>query len=51
MCNHANKKKFGEVYVCLKCGLTILPDGRIFFDRKLPNYRPKKQKNKKRGTK
>lgn len=49
MCNHANRKKLGEVYVCLNCGLTILPDGRIFFDKKLPNYKPKK--NKKRGTK
>ena len=44
MCNHSNTKKIGEVRVCLNCGLTILPDGRICFDRKLPNYKPKKKK-------
>lgn len=49
MCSHSNTKKINGVKVCLNCGLTILPNGQIFFDRKLPNYRPKK--NKKRGRK
>lgn len=48
MCSH-NWQRFGEVWACLNCGLTKMPDGKIIFDRKLPNYKPKK--NKKRGKK
>ena len=43
MCNHTNKKRIGDLWVCLNCGLTILPDGRVFFDRKLPNYKSKRK--------
>lgn len=45
MCSHSWTEING-VFVCLKCGLTKLPDGRVFFDREIANYRPK---NKKRG--
>ena len=48
MCNHGNRRKIGECTVCLNCGLTVLPNGHIYFDRDLPNYRKKK---KKRGKK
>ena len=30
-----------ECKVCKKCGMTLLNDNRIYFDRKLPDYRPK----------
>lgn len=49
MCSH-NWRKFGEVWACMNCGLTKTSDGRLFFDKELPNYKPKK-KNKKRGKK
>lgn len=49
MCAHSNWQKFGEVWACLRCGLTKLPDGKIIFDRKLPSYINKKKK--KRGKK
>lgn len=48
MCNHANTKKINGVKVCLNCGLTITPDGRVLFDRALPNY-TKKRKAKRYG--
>ena len=44
MCNHGNRKKINSVWVCLNCGLTITDDGRILFDRKLPNYRKRQKK-------
>ena len=43
MCGH-EWKKVNEVWVCLRCGLTKMPDGRILFDRKLPNVKSKKRK-------
>ena len=36
MCGH-QWKKVNDVYVCIKCGLTKTYDGKIIFDRKLPN--------------
>mgnify|MGYP000062902858 CR=1 FL=1 len=42
MCTHSNTKKINDVRVCLNCGLTVLPDGSVYFDKKLPNYRRKK---------
>ena len=44
MCNHSNTKKINNVRVCLKCGLTITDDGKVLFDRKLPNYKSKKKR-------
>ena len=44
MCGHRDRRKVGEVWVCLNCGMTILPNGQIFFDRKLPNINSKKGK-------
>lgn len=40
-------KKIEGVRVCLNCGLTILPDGRVMFDKDVTNYRPKKKRVKK----
>jgi hypothetical protein len=45
MCSHI-WKKFNEVFVCVRCGLTRVPDGRIIFDRKIANYKPKKRRGK-----
>ena len=47
MCNHGNTVKINDVRVCLKCGLTITNDGKVIFDRKLPNYKSKKRNKKK----
>lgn len=48
MCSHC-WQKIADVWVCARCGITRMNDGRILFDRKLPNYIPKKKK--KRGKK
>lgn len=48
MCGHS-WQKIGECWVCIKCGITRLPNGQLYFDRKLPNYKPKKTKGKKHG--
>lgn len=42
MCNHI-WKKFNDVWVCIRCGMTRLPDGKIRFDRKLPSEIKKKR--------
>ena len=47
MCSHI-LVKIGENRVCAKCGMTVLSDGKVFFDRKLPNYSKKKGKGKKK---
>ena len=46
MCTHTNTRKINDVKVCLNCGMTILPNGKITFDRNITNYNPKKQKKK-----
>lgn len=43
MCNH-EWQKINSVKVCMNCGMTITPDGKIVFDRKIVNYKPKKRK-------
>lgn len=43
MCSH-NWRKINDVSVCLRCGITRTNDGKIIFDRKLPNCRVKKTK-------
>ncbi len=40
MCKH-EMIKVNNVSVCLKCGLTRTPDGRILFDKKIVNYKRK----------
>lgn len=45
MCGHI-WKKVNDVYICVRCGLTKTYDGRILFDRKLPNYKSKKKKRR-----
>ena len=47
MCSHS-WQKINDVFVCTKCGITRTFDGKIIFDRKIVNYKPKKRKNKKR---
>ena len=41
MCSHI-WKKVNAVNVCIRCGLTRMPDGKIIFDRKIPNYKERK---------
>lgn len=43
MCSH-KMVNVGGVKVCLKCGMTVLSDGSIYFDRKLPNYKSKRRR-------
>ena len=46
MCPHTNTRKINDCKVCLDCGMTVLPNGKIMFDRKIVNYKPKKRKKK-----
>ena len=45
MCSH-NWQKINDVYVCMRCGLTRTYDGKLIFDRKIANYKPKKRKKR-----
>ena len=45
MCKHKTVT-IGECRVCTKCGATLLSNGKIFFDRKMPNYMKGKGKKK-----
>lgn len=47
MCNHEFVKT-DNMRACKKCGLTILNNGRVLFDKEITNYKPKR---KKRGKK
>ena len=47
-CSHSNVKRMNDVRVCLNCGLTITADGKVVFDKKIVNYKPKKHKKHKR---
>lgn len=47
-CSHTNTKKMNDVKVCLDCGLHLLPNGRVLFDKSIVNYKPKKTKKRKR---
>lgn len=38
MCKH-DIKQVNNVRVCVKCGLTRTPDGRIMFDKKIVNFK------------
>ena len=46
MCSH-NWIKYNDITACTKCGLTRTDDGKVIFDKKLPNYKPKKRRVKK----
>lgn len=48
MCPHI-WVKFNDVFVCKRCGLTRTPDGKLIFDKKITNYKPKKRKKNKGG--
>lgn len=43
MCKH-QFIKINDVSVCKFCGLTLSFDGKVMFDRKLPNYKKKRRK-------
>lgn len=43
-CKHTNTRKLDDVKVCLQCGMVLLPDGTVRFDRRMINYKPKKRK-------
>jgi hypothetical protein len=43
MCSHV-WKRIEDTQFCVRCGLTRLPNGQMFFDRKLPNYKSKRKK-------
>ena len=47
MCSH-EWRKINDVKVCMRCGITVTHDGKILFDKKIKDYRPKKRKTKKR---
>lgn len=49
-CTHGNSIRIGECKVCLQCGMTILPNGKVFFDKNIVNYKPK-EKKKRKGVK
>ena len=34
MCKH-EMIKINDIKICRKCGLTILPDGRFFYDKQI----------------
>ena len=51
MCGHS-WVKMNDISVCKKCGLTLLPNGKVMFDRKFPDYlKRKKVKRKNERTK
>lgn len=50
MCNH-DFVKINDVSVCRKCGLTRTYDGRILFDKRLPNRVQKKRKKENKNVK
>lgn len=48
MCTHSNIMRINDTRVCLACGFTIIDNGKIFFDKKIVNYKSKKQKGGKK---
>lgn len=50
MCNH-QWQKVNSLNICVRCGLTKTYDGRILFDRQLPNYKKKRRKTNKKAVK
>lgn len=49
MCGHS-WRRVCDMWVCMRCGMTRLNDGRILLDRKLINMKPKKRKVKNAKT-
>ena len=47
MCPH-EWFKINDVTVCKRCGLTRTFDGKVIFDKKITNYKPKKPKRRKK---
>lgn len=46
MCSH-KWIECNDVTACVKCGLTRIRDGKVIFDKRLPNYKLKKRRVKK----
>lgn len=45
-CMHSNTIKIGEAKCCLKCGYTIAPNRKPFYDKDIVNYNSKKERSK-----
>lgn len=45
-CSHTNTKKINAFRVCMDCGLTLSPDGKVLFDKRIVNYNAKKKKKR-----
>ena len=45
MCRH-DMLKMNDVKICRKCGLTVCPNGQVFFDRELFRKRRNKKHEK-----
>ena len=50
MCSH-NLVKINDMRICTRCGMTVLPNGMVIFDRNLPNYKGKRKKRGKNNGK
>lgn len=48
MCGHYNKIKINGAIVCPNCGLTVMADGRVMFDKKIIKYKNTKKEKKRR---
>lgn len=42
ICNH-EFIIFENTKACVKCGMTVLASGKIMFDKKIINYKPKQK--------
>lgn len=53
MCSHINIINYGNIRICLDCGMSVYPNGKVFFERNLPGFLKKraKRKEKKNGKK
>ena len=45
-CTHNNTVRIGEAKCCLRCGYTIAPNRKPFFDKDIVNYDSKKERKK-----
>ena len=44
-CTHTNTVKVGEFKVCIRCGYTMIPGRKPFFDKEITNYKKERKKN------
>lgn len=48
MCRH-EWFRYNDLKICRRCGLTVCPDGRAFFDRALPGLLKRYKRHAKNG--